>query len=400
MADPIKECPEPLTSIRVSETQVTLLGTAHISQASADKVKALINSGDYDAVAIELCPSRHNAIVNPDTLAKMDLFQIVREGKAAMVAANLALSAYQQRMADQLGIEPGAEMRTAINSAADAKLPIVLIDREISVTLKRIYRNVGWWKRINLLAGLVTSVVSRREVSEEEIERLKEGDMLESAFTEFAEQSQELYIPLIDERDRYMSAQLQIEADKNSPKHILAIIGAGHMRGMQGYLQEANENTAQTIRQLDTLPAASPWPKIIPWLIAALILIGFSIGFSRNTELGLQLMLDWVLINGGLAALGALIATAHPLTVIGAFIAAPITSLNPAIGAGMVTTAIEIYLRKPNVEDFSNLRQDTSKLRGWWKNKVARTLLVFLFSTIGSAIGTYVAGFRILERLT
>jgi len=400
MADPIKECPEPLTTIRVSETQVTLLGTAHISQASADKVKALINSGDYDAVAIELCPSRHNAIVNPDTLAKMDLFQIVREGKAAMVAANLALSAYQQRMADQLGIEPGAEMRTAINSAADAKLPIVLIDREISVTLKRIYRNVGWWKRINLLAGLVTSVVSRREVSEEEIERLKEGDMLESAFTEFAEQSQELYIPLIDERDRYMSAQLQIEADKNSPKHILAIIGAGHMRGMQGYLQEANENTAQTIRQLDTLPAASPWPKIIPWLIAALILIGFSIGFSRNTELGLQLMLDWVLINGGLAALGALIATAHPLTVIGAFIAAPITSLNPAIGAGMVTAAIEIYLRKPNVEDFSNLRQDTSKLRGWWKNKVARTLLVFLFSTIGSAIGTYVAGFRILERLT
>ena len=400
MTDPIIECPEPLTTIKIGETQVTLLGTAHISQASADKVKVLIDSGNYDAVAIELCPSRHNAITNPDTLAKMDLFQIVREGKAAMIAANLALSAYQQRMADQLGIEPGAEMRTAIKSAKEAKLPIVLIDREISVTLKRIYRNVGWWKRINLLAGLVASVVSRREVSEEEIERLKEGDMLESAFTEFAEQSQELYIPLIDERDRFMSAQLKIEANKNAPRHILAIIGAGHMRGMQGYLQEANENAEQTIEQLNTLPTPSFWPKKIPWVIVALILIGFSIGFSRDTELGLQLMLDWVLINGGLAALGALIATAHPLTVIGAFIAAPITSLNPAIGAGMVTAAIEIYLRKPNVEDFSKLRRDTSKLSGWWKNKVARTLLVFLFSTIGSAIGTYLAGFRILERLT
>ena len=126
---------------------------------------------------------------------------------------------------------------------------------------------------------------------------------------------------------------------------------------------------------------------------------GFGIGFSRSSELGWQLVLDWVLINGGLSALGAMIAMAHPLTTLTAFLAAPLTSLNPTVGAGMVTAAVEIYLRRPEVGDFSRLRKDTSSLKGWWRNRVSRTLLVFLFSTLGSAAGTYVAGFRIFERL-
>ena len=177
---------QPIRTIKLGDTQITLLGTAHISQASADKVKELLHSGDYDAVAVELCPSRHNALMNPDALAKMDLFQIIRERKTAMVAANLALGAYQQRMAEQLGIEPGAEMRMAVNLATESKLPVLLIDREISVTLKRIYKNVGWWKRINLLSGLIATLLTRTKVTEEEIERLKEGDILESTFTQFA----------------------------------------------------------------------------------------------------------------------------------------------------------------------------------------------------------------------
>jgi len=107
-----------------------------------------------------------------------------------------------------------------------------------------------------------------------------------------------------------------------------------------------------------------------------------------------------VLINGGLSALGAAIAGAHPLTVVGAFIAAPITSLNPMVGAGMVTAMIEIYIRKPKVADFNQLKHDTTHFKGWWKNRVTRTLLIFILSTLGSAIGTYVAGFFIFERLT
>ena len=393
---------EPLATVTVGDSKITLLGTAHISRASAEMVETMLNSGNYDAVAVELCPSRHNAIVNPDALAKMDLFDIIREGKATMVAANLALGAYQQRMAEQLDIEPGAEMRAALTIAREHNIPVLLIDREISITLKRIYRNVSWWKRLNLFAGLIVSLVSRREVSEEEIERLKEGDLLESAFTQFAEQAQELYEPLITERDQYMSARLEQEIVEHQPSHILAVIGAGHLRGMLSCLTNINQETvpAKTIAALDEVPKGSLVPKLFPWLIVALIITGFAIGFYRNADLGWQLVIYWIVINGGLASLGAALAAAHPLTIIGAFVAAPLTSLNPTIGAGMVTAAIEVYLRRPKVSDFGQLRADTSTVKGWWRNRVSRTLLVFIFSTLGSAVGTYLAGLLIYDQLT
>lgn len=389
---------EPSATVAVKGSLVTVLGTAHISRASADQVRSLLATGNYDAVAVELCPSRHNALINPDSLAKMDLFQVIRTGKATMVAASLALGAYQQRLAEQLGIEPGAEMRAAVDSANQLGLPVLLIDREIGTTLKRVYRNVPWWRRLNLFAGLMASVISQEEVSEQEIERLKDGDVLETTFAQFADQESDLYLPLIDERDRYMAARLQMETE-HANHHILAVVGAGHLKGIQNYLEQDPPRPDRIIRELDTLPAPSRWPRLIPWLIVALLLVGFIIGFYRSPELGLQLVVDWIVINGGLAALGALIAAAHPLTILGAFVAAPLTSLNPTIGAGMVTAAIEIYLRKPKVSDFGRLRKDATHLRGWWQNRVTRTLLVFIFSTLGSAIGTYVAGFRILGRL-
>lgn len=395
---------EPMAEVKIGESRITLLGTAHISRSSAEKVKQLLATGEYDAVAVELCPSRHHAIVDPNALSRMDLFEVIRGGKAAMVAASLALGAFQQRAAEQLGIEPGAEMRQAIESAQDKKLPVLLIDREMGTTLKRIYRNVPWWRRMNLIAGLMASVVSRHKVSEDEIERLKEGDVLESTFAQFAEDEKDLFLPLIDERDRYMVARLQQEVAKQAHENILVVIGAGHLKGMLKHFERDGnrvpDGVDNSIAELDTLPPGNRWLKYIPWTIVALVILGFAIGFSRSPDLGWQLVLDWVLINGGLAALGALIAAAHPLTVIGAFLAAPLTSLNPTIGAGMVTAAIEVYLRRPKVGDFSLLRADSTTVRGWWSNRVTRTLLVFIFCTIGSAVGTYVAGFRIFERLT
>lgn len=397
---------EPLTEIVGEDgTVITLLGTAHISRASADTARSLVESGGYDSVAVELCPSRHNAIVDPDAIAKMDLFQVIRERKAALVAAHLALGAYQQRMAEQLGIVPGAEMRAAIESAQACALPVALIDREIGVTLKRIYHNVSWWRRVNLLAGVVTSALVHRPVTAEEIERLKEGDMLESTFAQFAEQAQELYQPLIEERDRYMSARITEEVRRQGYRRLLVVIGAGHMRGMAHHLREFlgaghREDPAAVIAELDTLPRPSRWPKLIPWLIVALILFGFFLGFTHSPALGWEMVADWVVINGGLAAFGALIAAAHPLTVLVAFLAAPLTSLNPMIGAGMVTAACEIYLRRPSVADFTRLRTDTATVGGWWRNRVARTLLIFLLSTFGSAAGTYFAGALIYQRLS
>lgn len=399
---------EPIFHHHLAGKFITVLGTAHVSKASADKVEELLATGQYDGVAIELCPSRYNSMMDPDSLAKMDLFQVFKEGKASMVIASLALGAYQQKMAEEFGIEPGAEMRMAIDKANEMKSTVHLIDREVGTTLKRVYNNVPWWKKMGIVGGLLGSVISSEKVSEEEIERLKEGDILETTFSQFAEEAKELYAPLIDERDQYMAAKLEQIVTESDNQAILAVVGAGHLKGIESYLAkdehistpEALHSSAQEkIDRLDTLPAKSRWPKLIPWVIVAILLTGFAIGFNKSTDLGIQLIIYWVLINGSLSAIGAALAKGHPLTVIGAFIAAPITSLNPTIGAGMVTAAIELYLRKPNVGDFSDLRKDTTHVSGWWKNKVARTLLVFFFSTIGSAIGTYVAGFKIFESL-
>ena len=390
---------EPLFEVMIGDSRVTLLGTAHVSRASADKVQSLLDSGEYDAVAVELCPSRYQAILDPGALSRMDLFKVVREGKVSMVAANLALGAYQQRLAEQFGIEPGAEQLAAIRHAREQHKPVLLIDREIGITLRRVLHNVPWWKRFGLFAGLLASLISRDEVSEEEIEGLKEGDVLEHTFAEFAEDRQDLFGPLIDERDRYMAARILQEVESQGPKQVLAVVGAGHLKGIRDYLVDKRLQPQQEIERLDRLPPASRWPKLIPWLVVVLVVTGFVIGFLRSPELGWQLVMDWVLINGVLSALGALIAAAHPLTVLTAFLAAPITSLNPTVGAGMVTAAAEIYLRKPQVGDFSRLKHDTTSIGGWWRNRVSRTLLVFLFSTLGSALGTYLAGFRIFDRL-
>jgi len=390
---------QPIEQIRINNCDITLLGTAHVSKASAEAVQTLITNNDYDAIAIELCPSRYNALIDPDSLAQMDLFSVIKGGKASMVTASLALGAFQQKMADELGIEPGAEMKVAAELAKENGQPVLLIDREVGITLKRVYRNVPWWKRIELFSGLLGSVMFSEKVSVEDIEKLKEGDVLDATFSQFAESSSEIYLPLVNERDQYMAHRLFDEANSGKHGSILAVIGAGHLKGIKAYLESELKDTI-SFEQLDTIPAVSRWPKLIPWLIVLLVITGFAIGFNRAPELGWQLVSEWILINGGLSALGALLANGHPLTVITAFLAAPLTSLNPTVGAGMVTAATEAWIRKPRVGDFSTLKKDTVKLAGWWKNRVSRTLLVFLFSTIGSAAGTYIAGFRIFEQLS
>ena len=377
-----------------------LLGTAHVSRTSVEAVTCMATSGAFDAIAVELCPARHQALTRQQQWKDMDLYRIIREKKAGLVMANLALGAYQRRIAEQFGIEPGAELKAAADAAESLDLPLQLIDRDLATTLKRSYRAVPWYKRMMLSAGLVMSAVSSDEIDEEQIEKLKEGDILESTFTEFAEQSPELYEALIRERDRFMAARLRQENSANQGKRILVVVGAGHLDGLAKFLASDQQDPQAEVDELSHLPPTTRWLKFIPWLIAVAVLTGFWIGFSRSPELGWQLVTLWVLINGGLAALGALIARAHPLTILSAMVAAPLTSLNPAVAAGMVTGLVESVLRKPKVSDLEKLRDDVTTLKGWFKNPATRILLVFFFSNLGSAVGTWVAGFQIFDALS
>jgi len=391
---------QPTREISRDGVHYVLLGTAHVSRASVTAVTEMADSGDFDAIAVELCPARHQALTKQQQWKEMDLYRIIREKKAGLVMANLALGAYQRRIAEQFGIEPGAELKAAADAAVNHDIPLQLIDRDLATTLKRSYRAVPWYKRIMLTTGLVMSTVSSEEIDEEQIEKLKEGDILESTFTEFAEQSPELYEALIGERDRFMAARLRQENRDNAGKRILVVIGAGHLEGLAKYLAGDQQEPQPEIERLSLLPPPNRWLKFVPWVIAALVITGFVIGFSRSPELGLQLVMLWVFINGGLAALGALIARGHPLTILSAMVAAPLTSLNPAVAAGMVTGLVESWLRKPKVSDLESLRDDATTLKGWFKNPATRILLVFFFSNLGSAIGTWVAGFQIFGALS
>ena len=390
---------QPLARVTRDGVEYTLLGTAHVSRASVAAVTEIIERESFDAVAVELCDSRYRALRDREAWRNLDLLQIIREGKAGMVAANLALSAYQRRLAEQFGIEPGAEMKAAAELAEQRGWALWLVDREISTTLKRAYRGVRFWDRMGIVSGLIASLFERGEVAEAEIEKLKEGDMLQSAFSEFAEQSEPLYRSLIAERDSFMAARLREEASGKPVRRVLVVIGAGHLAGIGRELTAQTGAPQDLLAELKKAPPPSRWPRVIGYGVLALIVAAIIFAFTRGTQLGAVALRDWILFTGIGAALGAAIGGGHPLTVLTAFVVAPLKPLRPLVPSGAISAAAEMWLHRPRVADFESLRDDVIQWQGWWKNRVSRTLLVFLFTNLGMMIGEYLAGFRILHRL-
>ena len=386
-------------AVNVGSTRVDILGTAHISKVSQDSVRHILVENDYDVVAVELCQRRYQAILEPQSIANMNLLQVIKQGKAMTTAAMLAMGAYQQRLAEQLKIEVGAEIKQAVLSARQKECPVVLIDRDVGITLRRLYRATAWWKRMTLMSSLMLNFFTRQTIDAQQVEDIKRGDMFESMFKEMELSHSEVKTVLIDERDKYMAAKILQYIEKHQPQRIFVVVGMGHLRGICDLLEAGNMQSNKEIEKLDQMPSTSKIIKALPWVIVAIILAGFIAGFWHGTEIGMNLVYAWILINGGLASLGALIAGAHPLTLVTAFIAAPLTSINPTIGAGMVTAMAELLLRKPKVADFENLRKEVVSFRGWRRNNVARVLLIFVLSTIGSAIGTYVGGIHIYQQV-
>lgn len=388
---------QPHIELERDGVRYTLLGTAHVSQSSIDAVRAAIDSGRFDAVAVELDEQRHKALTNPDALAQLDLVKVIRERKIAPFAANLALAAYQRRLAEQLGIEPGAELKAAAVEAAARGIPLQLIDRDVGITFRRILHGLRWWDRMKLVGGLAGGLFADDEVSSEDIERLKEGDMLESSFGEFAKDTPSLYATLIDERDQYMAAKLRERND--GATHVLAVVGAGHLKGMARYL--ADERRAPG--QLTTELAHVVHKRRVPWITLGLMLLigaGIAWGYMRGgADLGQALLVQWVAWTGGLAGLGALLAAGHPLSILAAAISAPLKPFRPGLPPGMFSALAEVHLRKPAYPDFLALRDDAQTLRGWYKNRVCRVVLVFMLTNLGSMIGVWISGAQIVRTL-
>lgn len=390
---------QPIQVVERDGVRYTLLGTAHVSHASVAAVDAMLASRPFDAVAVELCEARHQSMLAPEQLHQLDLMQVIRSGKAGVVAAQLLLSSYQARLAEQLGIEPGAEMKAAIAGARARDLPVWLIDRDVGRTVGRAYRSVGFWQRMSLMGGLLGGMLSNDRIDEAEIEKLKEGDMLDSAFREFAEQSQPLYQALIAERDAFMAARLREHQPESEVREVLVVIGAGHLQGLTEALQTQQEPAPILLERLNQPPPPRRWPRWLGYALIALVVGGFAWGFSRGGDVGMELLLTWVLVTGVLGAIGCAIAGGHPASIASAFAASPVTPLHPVLASGMVSASVEMWLRKPTVRDFGALRQDLSGWRGWWRNKVSRILLNFFFTNLGTSLGVYLAGAQMIKAL-
>ena len=388
---------QPTAIVERDGVRYTLLGTAHVSRASVDAVRAAIDSGAYDQVAVELDPQRMQALMDPDALAKLDLIKVLREGKTALFAANLALSGYQRRLAEKLGIEPGAELKVAAMEANARGLPLHLIDRDVGLTFRRAMRSLGWWGRAKISAGLVAGMVANEEVDEGQIEKLKEGDMLESAFNEFASETPALYEAIIAERDRYMAARLR--ESTGGAREVLAVVGAGHLQGLARHLREDVDAPEQVREALEYVPKKSS----IPWfalILGALLVTGLAWGISHGgLKLGADLMLQWVLITATLTAVGCALAGGHPLSILASAAVAPFKPFRPTIPSGAVGALVEARLREPTYADFMALRDDVRTVRGWYRNRVGRVLLVFMLTCLGTMIGEWVGIVRIFGRL-
>jgi len=389
---------QPHRIVERDGVRYTLLGTAHVSRASVEAVQAEVASGRYDTIAVELDAQRHRALTEPDALSRLDLFQIIREGKTGLVAANLDLAAYQRRLAEQLDVEPGAELRAAAVGASERGLRLALVDRDVGTTLRRAFGQLGWWRRAKLIAGLAAGLFADHEVEAGEIEKLKQGDVLEASFSEFAQGTPEIYEAVIAERDRYMAARLR-QVGAEGAREVLAVVGAGHLAGLAAHLGEGQDAPAATLANLEALPRRSdfPWMTVI---LALFLVGGFAWGvWQGGLEFGGELLLQWALITALGGALGCLAAGGHPLSILAAFVASPLTPLHPALASGTISALVEAWVRKPTYADFLRLREDTGRLAGWWRNRVARVLVNFFLTSLGTAIAVWLAGAHLIGRL-
>jgi pheromone shutdown-related protein TraB len=369
--------------LTVEDKTVVLVGTAHVSKSSRDLVKEVIEAEQPDTVCVELCQSRYQSMRNKDQWQEMDIVKVIRENKTFLLMSSLILSSFQRRIAKNLDIQPGAEMLQAMESADSIGAEICLADRDVRTTLTRAWRTMSFWGKIRLLTQLFYSLLEADDISEEEIERIKQHDVMEGLMADMGKYHPDLKRILIDERDEFLAHRIS-HAPGNK---IVAVVGAGHIPGILN-----NWNRTVDISALEALPAPGKAAGYVGWGLCIAVIALFIVGFFQGgMTAGADMMTRWALVTGVLAGLGTAAAFGHPLTILSAILAAPLTTIHPLIAVGWVAGLVEAFSRKPRVKDIEDLPTDILSVRGFWKNKVTRILLVVIFSNIGGSLGTFIA---------
>ncbi|MFB0976531.1 MAG: TraB/GumN family protein [Myxococcota bacterium] len=384
---------EDVEVIEIDGREFVLVGTAHISQESVELVRNIIEAEKPDCVCIELDAQRYEALSQQKRFASLDLREVIRNQQLAALLMNLLLASYQKRLGGKLGVVPGSELLEAAKVAEENDIAISLCDRDIRVTLRRAWASLSLWKKAMLVSTFAASAFEDPELSEEELNRIKQKDVLSELMNELGQAMPTLKEALIDERDRYLAQKIR----ESEGQKLVAVVGAGHIQGMKQAILEGRD---EDLEEISTIPKVTPWLKWIGWAIPALIVsaLGY-IGVTQGAAAASDNAIFWFLINAVPCAIGGVIALAHPLTILAGFISAPFTSLTPVIGAGYVTAFVQTYVHPPLVHEFQSVGEDIATLRGWWHSRLLRVFLVFILTTLGSVVGTWVGGSVIVSNI-
>jgi len=377
------------THLSIAGRELTLIGTAHVSRESIEEVVQAVREIAPDRLCVELDPGRYAAMTEQENWEKLDIAKVIKDGRGFLLMANLALSSFQKRLGQGLGVKPGDEMKIAIQTAAELGIPYSLCDRDVQTTLKRAWGKCGFWAKNKLLAALISSAFSTEKIEAKDIEALKNKNELDGMMAELADYLPTVKETLIDERDRYLASKIWTSAGAR----LVAVIGAGHLGGVKSHLERiaAGQEGAE-VADLEVIPPPSALGKAAGWLIPLAIVALIAVGFFRaGAGVSLDMLLRWMLLNGSLAALGTVLALGHPLSVLVAFFGAPIATLNPLIGVGLFAGVAEATLRKPRVADVQHLAEDITHLKSFYANRVTRALLVFFLSSIGGMVGNFIS---------
>jgi pheromone shutdown-related protein TraB len=380
---------QTIKRVELKDRTIILAGTVHISSESAEEVRSLIAAEKPGRVCVELDEGRWRSMSQGAGWESLDIGKVLKEGRGFLLMANLALSGFQRRMGAGSSSRVGEEMLAAVAAAEAEGVPYSLCDREVQVTLKRAWSRSGLWNKAKLIASLLDSAFAGEQLSPEEIEKLKEKSELDEMMSELAAYLPSVKEVLIDERDRFLASRIYREKEGL----VVAVVGAGHLEGIESWLRRLDAGEApRDTADIEAAPPPSKAGKIIGWSIPAVLVGLIAVGFFRSgSTVTFELVLRWILLNGSLAALGSALCLAHPLTIIFSFVSAPIASLNPFVGVGLFAGLAEAFLRKPRVSDLENLAQDASSVKGFYRNRVTKILLIFFLSSLGGMIGNFIA---------
>ena len=386
----------PVDQVRlcvINGRELILVGTAHVSKESAELVRKVVEQEMPDRVCVELDLQRFKALTQKQRWEALDIKSVIRNKQLSTLMTNLLLAAYQKKLGLKIGVMPGTELLEATAVAEENDIPVSLCDRDVRITLSRAWRCTPVFKKVVLLSAIFASVFDDREVTESDIKNMLKGDVLSELMKELGEAMPTLKTVLIDERDVFLAEMIrQVSGDR-----VVAVVGAGHLNGIENALRDGDICDLDALKEIP--PVSHVW-RWIGWGVPVVIVSAITyIGWTRGLDAAEDNVVFWILANGIPCAIGAILALAHPITVLVAFVAAPITSLTPVIGAAYVTAFVQAWLCPPIVKEFQTVGEDIAVFRTWWQSRLLRVFLAFLLPGLGSLLGSIIGGIEIFRNL-